>query len=55
MLLKPLTGGGTEGSVPDVNLLLSSAYAEYGWDAQTGKPTKQTLKELGLEFAAKAL
>lgn len=55
LLLKPLTGGGTEGSVPDVKLLLSSAYAEYGWDAQTGKPTQETLKELGLEFAAKAL
>ncbi len=55
LLLKPLDSGGTAGIVPDVRVLLSGAYAEYGWDPQTGKPTQQTLKDLGLEFAATAL
>ncbi len=53
LLLKPLGSGGTEGNVPDLGVLLSGAYAEYGWDPDTGKPTHQTLKELGLGFAAK--
>lgn len=48
LLLKPLSDGGTEGTVPDVEMLLSGAYAEYGWDPQTGQPTQETLKYLGL-------
>ena len=48
MLLKPLSDGGTEGTVPDVEALLSGAYAEYGWDPETGRPTQETLKMLGL-------
>jgi aldehyde:ferredoxin oxidoreductase len=51
LLLKPLNEGGTEGTVPDVEVLLSGAYAEYGWDPETGKPTRETLEELGLNFA----
>jgi aldehyde:ferredoxin oxidoreductase len=51
LLLKPLSDGGTEGTVPDVETLLSGAYAEYGWDPQTGRPTPETLKQLGLDFA----
>jgi aldehyde:ferredoxin oxidoreductase len=50
LLLKPLTGG-TEGRLPDVQTLLVGAYAEYGWDPQTGKPTRETLEALGLHFA----
>jgi aldehyde:ferredoxin oxidoreductase len=52
LLLKPLDSGGTEGNVPDLNVLLSGAYAEYGWDSNTGEPMQQTIKELGLDFAA---
>ena len=48
LLLKPLDGGGTEGAVPDVEALLAGAYAEYGWDPETGKPSPETLEELGL-------
>jgi aldehyde:ferredoxin oxidoreductase len=48
LLLKPLDDGGTEGTVPDVGVLLSGAYAEYGWDPETGQPTRETLKGLGL-------
>ena len=54
LLLKPLADGGTEGTVPDMESLLSGAYAEYGWDPETGKPTPQTLEELGLTFTADA-
>jgi aldehyde:ferredoxin oxidoreductase len=51
LLLKPLNGGGTEGTVPDVDVLLAGAYAEYGWDPETGRPTRETLERLGLGFA----
>ena len=38
---------------------LSDLYEEYyqamGWDPKTGKPTKETLKELGMDFVAKEL
>lgn len=54
LLLRPLEEGGTEGTVPDVGTLLSGAYAEYGWDPATGQPTRETLEELGLGFAARA-
>jgi len=53
VLLQPLSAGGTEGKVPDVNVLLAGAYAEYGWDPQTGKPTQATLEKLGLGSFAK--
>jgi len=52
LLLMPLDGGGTEGTIPDLGMLLSGAYAEYGWDPETGKPTPGTLEGLGLGFAA---
>jgi aldehyde:ferredoxin oxidoreductase len=52
LLLKPLEDGGTEGIVPDLAVLLSGAYAEYGWEPETGIPTQETLEELGLGFVA---
>jgi aldehyde:ferredoxin oxidoreductase len=55
LLLEPLDEGGTEGMVPDVDVLLSGAYAEYGWDPETGMPTEETLDRLGLGFAAGVL
>ncbi|OQY21470.1 MAG: aldehyde ferredoxin oxidoreductase [Chloroflexi bacterium] len=50
LLTQPLDEGGTEETVPDVDTLLSGAYAEYGWDPETGQPTQETLEELGLGF-----
>lgn len=38
LLLQPLSDGGCAGVVPDVETLLSGAYAEYGWDPATGMP-----------------
>jgi len=51
LLMQPLEGG-TEGTVPDVDVLLAGAYAEYGWDPETGMPTRETLEGLGLGFTA---
>lgn len=47
VLTRPLRGG-TEGRVPDLEVLLRGAYAEYGWDPETGRPTPETLEGLGL-------
>jgi aldehyde:ferredoxin oxidoreductase len=55
LLMQPLDDGGTEGTVPDLGVLLSGAYAEYGWDPATGEPTLETLERLGLGFAAGAV
>lgn len=41
LLLQPLEGGGTEGNVPDLERLLQGAYAELGWDEQTGRPPEE--------------
>jgi aldehyde:ferredoxin oxidoreductase len=51
LLLKTLGEGGTGGEVPDVRALLAGAYAELGWDAETGAPSTETLEALGLAFA----
>ncbi len=48
LLLEPLDGGATEARVPDVDVLLAGAYAEFGWDPQTGMPTRDTIDALGL-------
>lgn len=50
LLMQPLADGGTEGHVPDLEQLLAGAYAEYGWDPETGRPTPETLATLGLEL-----
>lgn len=49
LLLKPFKEGGTEGNVPNMDVLLKGAYAEYGWDPSTGKPTPETITRLGLD------
>ena len=38
LLLKPLEKGGAAGFVPDMPTLLAGAYAEFGWDPETGRP-----------------
>jgi aldehyde:ferredoxin oxidoreductase len=38
LLLKPLKEGGAAGYVPDIPTLLAGAYAEFGWDAESGHP-----------------
>ena len=48
LLLKPLKDGGTIGVVPDMELLMAGAYAEYGWDPETGYPKEETVREMGI-------
>jgi len=38
LLLRPLKEGGAAGFVPDMPTLLAGAYAEFGWDPETGRP-----------------
>jgi aldehyde:ferredoxin oxidoreductase len=47
-LLEPLEAGGAAGVVPDLEVLLAGAYAEYGWDPQTGAPTEAARAAAGL-------
>ena len=55
LLLQPLEDGGTKGVVPDLDTLLAGAYAEYGWDLETGVPAEEELERLGLGFAGDLL
>jgi aldehyde:ferredoxin oxidoreductase len=49
LLLEPLNEGGTEGRVPELDTLLAGAYAELGWDPESGAPTKETLDVLDVD------
>ncbi len=52
LLRQALDEGGTEGNRPDLDALLAGAYAEYGWELETGRPTPETLADLDLSWAA---
>jgi aldehyde:ferredoxin oxidoreductase len=51
-LLTPHTEGGSPNVVPDLPLMLREYYAVQGWDAVSGKPTRETLERLGLKNVA---
>lgn len=51
-LLEPFTEGGAAGFVLDLPAMLSAYYEARGWDAETGKPSRAKLLELGLEDIA---
>ncbi len=55
LLLEPLPDGPIAGHVPNFDRLLSDYYQVRGWDEQSGKPRKEKLIELGLDFAADVL
>jgi aldehyde:ferredoxin oxidoreductase len=42
LLLEPLAEGGAAGHVPDMLTLLAGAYAEFGWDPETGRPPAES-------------
>lgn len=42
LLLKPLEKGGAAGFVPDMPTLLAGAYAEFGWNPETGRPPEDS-------------
>jgi len=48
LLLEPLLEGGAKGKVPDIEMMLDEYYQFRGWDRETGWPTINKLKELGL-------
>jgi aldehyde:ferredoxin oxidoreductase len=52
LLLQPLPEGGTQGHVPDLELMLREYYEARDWDWETGKPSREKLKELGLGWVA---
>jgi aldehyde:ferredoxin oxidoreductase len=51
-LLEPFPDGGSAGYVPDLKGMLAAYYQARGWDAKTGKPTREKLMDVGLEEAA---
>ncbi|MHA1378930.1 MAG: aldehyde ferredoxin oxidoreductase family protein [Candidatus Helarchaeota archaeon] len=54
LFLTPLKGG-TEGKVPDYERHMKEYYEYRNWDEKTGKPKKELLKELSLDFVIKDL
>ncbi len=55
LLLQPLSEGGTQGHVPDLELMLREYYEVRDWDPVTGKPSREKLLSLGMEEMAKDL
>ena len=57
-ITEPLQGGYTNGlsiSLYELNSMLDEYYIERGWEKATGIPTKEKLKELGLEEVISSL
>lgn len=54
-LLVPFPDGGSAGFVPDLEGMLFTYYEARGWDQETGRPSREKLSELGLDFAANDL
>ncbi|MCJ7683024.1 MAG: aldehyde ferredoxin oxidoreductase family protein [Desulfobacteraceae bacterium] len=53
LVMRPIQEGGQEGHVPDMKKMLPEYYALRGWDAATGKPSRERLESLGMpEIAA---
>jgi len=48
ILMKPLPNGGSAGYVIPLEEMLEAYYIARGWDNETGKPTPEKLRELGL-------
>ena len=44
----PLADGESAGTVMDLELMLDEYYTDRGWNKETGHPTEETLKRLGL-------
>jgi aldehyde:ferredoxin oxidoreductase len=49
-LMTPLKGGGSAGYVPPIEEMLVAYYGARGWDSKTGKPKRERLKKLGLNW-----
>jgi aldehyde:ferredoxin oxidoreductase len=53
--LQVVSEGGIAGKSPDMAVMLREFYDFRKWDRNTGKPTREKLLELGLDFVAKDL
>jgi aldehyde:ferredoxin oxidoreductase len=51
----PDDGGGTEGFVPDIEVMLEAYYSHRGWDPVSGMPTPERLHDLNLDFTIQDL
>ncbi|MFX1308701.1 MAG: aldehyde ferredoxin oxidoreductase family protein [Promethearchaeota archaeon] len=54
-LEEPMPEGPAKGHVVSLDPLLDAYYDYRGWDKETGKPTQEKLKELGLEWTIKEI
>ncbi|MFX1574816.1 MAG: aldehyde ferredoxin oxidoreductase family protein [Promethearchaeota archaeon] len=55
LLEEPMPEGPAKGQTVNLDPLLDAYYDYRGWDKETGKPTKEKLKELGLEWTIKEI
>ncbi|MGB8648880.1 MAG: aldehyde ferredoxin oxidoreductase family protein [Anaerolineae bacterium] len=55
LLMQPLADGGTEGHVPDFDLMLKEYYVHRDWDWGTGRPNNDRLQALGMGDIAQDL
>lgn len=55
LLTRPLAQGGTEGHVPDFDLMMREYYRFREWDWATGKPSREKLVALGMSEIATEL
>jgi aldehyde:ferredoxin oxidoreductase len=53
LLKDPMPEGPAKGSVVDLDPMLDAYYEYRGWDKATAAPTREKLKELGLEWVIK--
>jgi len=49
---EPLTEGASKGTVFELEPMIDEYYGERGWDLETGIPTAETLRRLGLDRAS---
>lgn len=54
-LEEPMPEGPAKGHLVNLDPLLDAYYDYRGWDKETGKPTQEKLKELGLEWTIKEI
>lgn len=55
LILRPLSEGGTEGNVPDFELMLREYYAVRDWDWDSGRPSRAKFDALGLHEIGQAV
>jgi aldehyde:ferredoxin oxidoreductase len=58
LMTEPLKAGASKGqfiSKDELKLMLDEYYAERGWDINTGTPTRERLRQLGLKYVADAM